>query len=386
MSKPKMTLQAPSLLIKGPYQGITGYDHYVREFTKGLVNQGANVQLFDFPEWSSQKHPDYQHAYWSGLVNHSVNAKSIIHFVMPAQVEIAKDKLNLNFTMFEADRIPSTWLEHNLQHDLVILPTLSSKESWITSGYPEERIRLCPLGINHELFQGETNALLLKDDEGRSVSDYAVRILNISDLTPRKNLISMLRVWIKSTDKNDGAILILKINYPWQRWIYKFFLDIKWMEKTLGKSRKQAAPILFLINQKFSDSQMRMLYAASTHYWSMSFGEGWDLCMMEAGAAGLHLIAPSHSAYPTYLNSNIADMMTAQPVPAKFFWAHGLHKLYANANWWKPDESVAGDYIWTIVKEGRKNKYNAAKKHIIDNFNWDKASCKLIDIINEVEG
>ena len=53
-------------------------------------------------------------------------------------------------------------------------------------------------------------------------------------------------------------------------------------------------------NWRRSDEEiadMTGLMRAATHYWSMSHGEGWDLPLSKAGAMGLSLIAPRHSAY-----------------------------------------------------------------------------------------
>ncbi len=374
-----------SLSITGPYKGHTGYDHHVREFTRELVRQDVAVQLLEFGEWSTPKLTTEQQGTRLDSLHRPVDADVRLHFVMPPQVEIAQNQRNINFTMFEADRIPTDWLQHNLRHDRVIVPTESSRQAWINSGYPEERIRLCPLGVDAELFQQQVQPLPLKDDCGRPVADYLTRVLNISELTPRKNLLGLLRTWIQATSKSDDAILIIKINCLWRRWLLKFFLDVKLMERQIGKSRKDAAPVLFLINRRLSDAEMPRLYATATHYWSMSFGEGWDLCMMEAGAAGLHLIAPEHSAYATYLNSDLADMIPCRAVPAKFRWAYGLHKFFQGANWWQPDEDAAAQYIRRAITKGGIKRNGATQAHLAKHFTWQKATEKLIEVLELTE-
>jgi hypothetical protein len=49
------------------------------------------------------------------------------------------------------------------------------------------------------------------------------------------------------------------------------------------------------------------LFAAASHYWSMSHGEGWDQPMIEAAASGLRLIVPRHTAYLEYLDADVAS-------------------------------------------------------------------------------
>jgi hypothetical protein len=150
------------------------------------------------------------------------------------------------------------------------------------------------------------------------------------------------------------------------------------MERRIGKSRKQAAPILFIINQRFSVTDMPRLYTLATHYWSMSHGEGWDLCMMEAGAAGLHLIAPDHSAYTAYLNSSVADMIPSKKVPTKFRWAQGLHKLFQDTEWWQPDKAIAADYIRQTIDDRNTKKGAIAQSLIIKKFTCKKRHFGLL--------
>ena len=47
----------------------------------------------------------------------------------------------------------------------------------------------------------------------------------------------------------------------------------------------------------FTDAELPSLYAAATHYVSLSHGEGWDMPLCEAAASGLAVIAPRHTAY-----------------------------------------------------------------------------------------
>ena len=373
-----------SLIIRGSFRGATGYDHHTREFAKELAKQGVQVQLIDFAKWTHIKLAPEQLEDGLAQLCRPVSADLVLHFTMPPQVEMTPGLRHVNYTMFEATRIPAQWLQHNLKHDLVIVPAQSSKDAWVESGYPETRLGVCPFGINTQVFHNGIAPLDLKDARGVPIREYKTRVLNISHLSPRKNLISLLRVWIQSTSKNDDAILLVKWDCPWQRWLYKFFLDIKMMELQIGKSRKEGAPILFLINNYFSDAEVPRLYAAATHYWSMSHGEGWDLCTMEAAAAGLHLIAPAHSGYMAYLDSSVADMIPSHGVPAIFRWAYGMHKLFRGAQWWQPAEDQAADFIQKAVKAGAGTKGQLAQSRIRERFTWSQATSRLLQILNEL--
>lgn len=269
---------------------------------------------------------------------------------MPHQVEVARGLLNVNFTMFEATRVPKKWVKLNRRHDR-----------------PD----------------GEPLALL--DDRGRRVEEYGVRFLNVSDVMPRKNLLGLLRVWIRTTRPTDDAILILKLNCGSDWWLKSFLRSIEKMEAGLGESRKESAPILFMINRLFSDADMPKLYRAATHYWSMSYGEGWDQPMMEAGATGLCLIAPDHTAYTTYLEESMASMIPARRVPAKFSSSDGTHKLFRWADWWKPDEEIATEYIRHAIDNPPDQPNHSVRTRIVQNYTWQHATRRLVEILTDLE-
>jgi hypothetical protein len=156
----------------------------------------------------------------------------------------------------------------------------------------------------------------------------------------------MLRVWIKATNASDDAILILKLTGHKYRWWWPdaFTCALKAIEKKIGKTRKEAAPVFFY-NQVLPDWRMPDLYAATTHYWSMSYGEGWDLPMMEAAATGLYLIAPKHSAYTAYLDEAVAQLIPSRRIPAEFNHGIGLGRLFQGSDWWEPEKKSQLAYV-----------------------------------------
>jgi glycosyltransferase involved in cell wall biosynthesis len=378
-----VTMEA--LTVRGTYNGPSGYDHHVREFVRALHRQGVCVRLVDIPHWHPLRLREEQRDPWFASRNQPVNSRLMLHFCMPPQVKIARGKLNVNFTMFEATRIPKPWVNYNRRHDLVIVPTESSYSAWVDSGYPPERIRLCPLGVDATLFRPGIEPWPIVDDQGRDVRDYSTRVLSVVNLTPRKNLLGLLRVWIESTCRADDAVLIVKLNCGSDEWLARFKRSIEEMEGQLGKSRKESAAVVFLVNRILSDREMPKVYAAATHYFSLSCGEGWDQPMMEAAATGLHLIAPSHSAYSAYLDDSIASLLPFRRVPAVFEWFDGSHTLFRGADWWEPDEAAAGACLRRVIATGKTALNLAARARVVEKYTWHRAAARLIHILDELE-
>src|SRR5437016_4672642 len=123
-----------SLKVIGPFKGPTGYEHHVREFVRELDRQGIAIELVDFPVWGPAKLPRHLRDPWFETLTKPSRARVLLHFCLPTQLILDKTRSNVNYTMFEATRLPSTWVEHNRKCDLIILPTESSRRAWINSG------------------------------------------------------------------------------------------------------------------------------------------------------------------------------------------------------------------------------------------------------------
>jgi hypothetical protein len=310
------------LEVIGPFKGSSGYDRHTREFVREFVRQGIQVQLVNLDGWSVELPKEIRETWFDGL-NAPVGSDTVLHFTMPNQGRPRFGKRNVNYTMFEADRIPPAWANCAFDHDLIVLPTEAAYRAWANSGVPENRLRLCPLGVNSEHFAVPAEPAPLTLPDGRPLASFACRFLNIAELRPRQNHLGLLRAWMKATHRDDNAVLILKVSVFQKRVLPLFQTDVSEMQQRLGKSLADAAPIV-VIAEMLPDDLIRSLYASATHYISMSHGEGWDQPMMEAAVSGLQLIAPRHTAYLTYLADTEVHFIPAPAGPAVFEGSLGI--------------------------------------------------------------
>jgi glycosyltransferase involved in cell wall biosynthesis len=367
----------------GPFRGFSGYDRHTREFVRQFIRQGLRVQLTNLAGWSLELPAQMQETCFDQL-SAPVNADTVLHFTMPTHVRPRPHKRNVNYTMFEADRIPADWAICAAASDLIVVPTESSLRAWANSGVSEAKLRLCPLGVDGAFFSERAEPLPLTDSRGRPVSSYRYRFLNVAELRPRKNHLGLLRAWIRATKANDDAILISKVTACDRHTLHQFQVDLSEMQSKLGRGLRDAAPVVLLFDI-FSEEQMRSLYQAATHYVSMSKGEGWDLPMMEAAAAGLHLIAPNHSAYSSYLREEEAELIPASLVPAAFESPMRQEDriFFDGASWWQPDETVAVENIERIVRGDGSTKVSP-RDRIIAEYSWQSAGHRLIAVLEEL--
>jgi glycosyltransferase involved in cell wall biosynthesis len=133
-----------------------------------------------------------------------------------------------------------------------------------------------------------------------------------------------------------------------------------------------------------ADADMPRLYAAATHYWSMSCGEGWDQPMTEAGASGLRLIAPDHTAYRTYLTPEVATLLPCRTVAIDPAELAEHRTLFQGASWWRPDEEAAAAAIRRAI-DGVDAPAASVRERLLGRFGWDRAAGRLLDITNGLE-
>lgn len=345
----------------------------VRRFVHGLLDHALAVDLIDINvDFVPMMAEGQRDRVLDGL-NRPVPARSLLTFAIPSLVERIPGLLPVNFTMFEARPVPRQWMNHAATLPHVIVPTESSREAWLEAGFPEERIRLCPLGVD-PVGPG-VQPTVCTDSLGRRLSDYRVRVLNVSDLIDRKNLAGLLRVWFRVTDPQDGAALVLKLGKGHPDLDRKALPFIERVARSVGKRLDQAGP-LFVVQGVMSDAAMAGLFTACTHYCSLSHGEGWDLPMTQAGASGLDLIAPRHSAYTTYLDDSVAHLVPSRPGPAL--------PPYQGLGWWNPDEDAAADILSGII--AGRTPPRPARDHLLERFSWPAATARLVGILDEIDG
>ena len=369
-----------SLLVRGPFRGASGYDHHVRELVRALHRQGVAIELHDLPEWGPDRLPASVRDPWFDSLDTPVGAEVALHFCMPHQLRPYAGMRNVNYTMFEATRIPAHWVAAGRTHDLVVVPTESSRHAWIDSGVPADLVRISPLGVDTALFSLHHHPLAFRDAHGQVLDRYAVRFLNVSELGERKNLLGLVRCWIRATTPTDSAVLLIKARTPHPSLLARLHADVAELATQLGAGLEGAAPVLFL-HDLLSDAEMPRLYAAATHYISASHGEGWDQPMMEAAASGLSLIAPDHSAYRAYLDPSMARLIPSREVPCTVDPTSWTNSLFGNLHWWQPDEDAMVDAIRAAIADPSAYA-GAARTPILTRWSWDHAAAHLRAVLD----
>jgi glycosyltransferase involved in cell wall biosynthesis len=372
------------LRVIGPFRGPSGYDRHTREFVRGFVSAGVAVELVPLPGWSPDL-PQENRESWFESLTAPVGAETVLQFTMGEETRRIPGMRNVHYTMFEADRIPPSWVRVALSQDRTIVPTHAAREAWISSGARPDTVVVSPLGVKSDYFAVPAEPLPLVLPDGRAASSFSRRFLNVAELRPRKNHLGLLRAWLRGTRRDDDAMLILKGSALEPQALQHFHADLIAVQRAERRSLAGAAPVLML-SGLYTDGQLRALYRSATHYVSMSHGEGWDLVMMEAAVAGLRLIAPKHTAYVEYLRDGEAAFIPAT-LEAVTFEGRSAgaedRNLFEGLSWWQPDADVAADVIRRIVGGDDDITGQAPGPRVAAEFAWPIAARKLLTTIGD---
>lgn len=362
------------LALRGTFRNTSGYAYAVRQFVRQLDAAGVPVNLLDVPVSFLKAMEGSKSDPFFERFDRPVRAKALLNFVIPNLAEPVPGLDSAVFSMSEVRTVPPDWLSYSLRHRHLIVPTPSSADAWTRAGFPVERVHLCPLGVDPRPLSNRIAPTAVTDMNGRRLSDYRTRFANVSDLTLRKNLDGLLRVWLRATGPGDDAALMLKLGKGGANEAAQIRGLLAAAERETGKPLSQAAPV-FVMSGLYSDDEMTSLMAAATHYVSLSHGEGWDLPMTQAGAMGLTLIAPRHSAYTAYLDDEVALMLPARPSPGR--------APYCGLEWWSPDENAAASIIARVIHEGLTPP-RSARDRLARDFTWEQAGARLVEVMEGI--
>lgn len=366
------------IVMFGPFKDPTGYGHVIRGFARQFFLNGWLVGLMDFPEWSGRSIPLENPVYEQmERMLPVIDSSVTLNFCLPTQTRtrtsknqiVPTDRVMINYTMFESDRISKEWVLYSSLSDKIFLPTEFCREAWLNSGVNRNRIAVVPIGTDTELYNPGVETQKLGTDEFLIEERYPYRFMNIQEVSDRKNIDALLRAWIVATKHRHDACLILKIaSYTENRMDY-LTVRIDNIRKSLGIREDEHAPI-FVYGMILSNSEMASFMNVATHYITTSRGEGWDMSAASMAAMGKQLIVPNHTAYPEYLKD--VRCVACNKVPAH--QGGQLSYLYEGSNWFEVEHD---DVVAAIREALNGQKYPSLRQHMVDNYSWPVVAKKM---------
>jgi glycosyltransferase involved in cell wall biosynthesis len=369
----------------GPYTGPTGYDHVVRGFVPNLSSMGVQINLENYGGWSNFNY--FEHATMKAMERPHGGAPAIMNFCLPPQAHYIPHEFNILYSMFEASIVNEEWRKASSAMDMVIVPCEYSRQAFLATGVRQSALTVVPLGINPVEFNPDVEPMQFIDPDGeRLIAKYPIRVMNMQELGPRKNIEGLVRAWIVATSSgvmNRSACLILKISAYSSGRYHKLAETLAAVRHELGISKNDHAPI-FINCRLFQYDEVAKYMAVATHYITMSRGEGWDLPAMQAAALGKILIVPNHSSYRDWASDARVKMLRdGKEVKAA---AEGpLKGIYGQATWTEPSVeeaiSVLQSLPSTVFDDVRLAR--SFSQTVREKYSWKNVTQQLYSVLED---
>ncbi|MFD1265964.1 glycosyltransferase [Paenibacillus motobuensis] len=288
---------------RGPVYDATGYGAASREYVFALDRQGIDVKIETykwgppFTEMDGHMKEKLDHLFEKPdatdkrkiLIYHSPPWK-----INPRRERKRFDHLILN-TVWEAAKIPNSWLSTIDQFDATCVPSHHNLEIMNNSGV-HTPVFLVPHGTDTNKFQPENRKLAIKEAEGKFT------FVSVFDFNHRKNPETLLRAYWEEFTSEDRVALVIKTAKKYWDGNKRQSVEHKISEykKKLGFG-DETAPLIVLAGV-LEDNDLTGVYTLGNAFVLPTRGEGVGMPFMEALASGIPVIATRWGGQMDFLN------------------------------------------------------------------------------------
>lgn len=358
----------------GPLLDSSGYGELSRLIISGLHD--ANTEIAVKPimlESANSKISDFGHIgeLCSKLLktkahNSGVNIICTIPRLFSGFKKIGM--FNVGITMFEGSKLPSGWVQHCNEMDMIIVPSQWNKDIFINSGVTCS-ITVWKPGIN-----------IPTQIEKNTHSEDKYRFYSIFEWTERKNPSGLLKAYWSAFTGRDDVVLTIKTSRKQHSSEQSFILnEIDRIKKTINL---QHYPEVKLVFDKLSSKMMHQLHLDNDCFVLPHRCEGLGLPLMEAMAIGNPTIATGYSGNLGFMKNDNSYLLDYHLTP--IFGMDYLSGFYTGDMWWaEPDLFGLSEIMKKVVihQDEALKIGSLGREHLIENFQNKDRINELLEIL-----
>lgn len=264
--------------------------------------------------------------------------------------------------------LPTGFAKNHMSCDMILAPSEFSKDIFINSKVPENKIHVIPHGIDEQQYS--------QDFKIKIPTNKKFKILaNIAQNHIRKNIPGMLEAYGKAFSKNDDVCLLIKAK-P-RKPMHAFDIDLNECISQFKKNFPNHAEIKIISEFIFD---MSALYRSVDCTYTLSFCEGFYFPALEALASGKLNIAPAYGGHLDYLNQDNSILVNGSVMradPKSMYW-----ESKNNAVWFEPCINDASEKLRHAYSsfQNINSKLEIEKNHIIKKYGWDSIGNKILQL------
>lgn len=362
-----------------PVADSSGYARASRDYILALHNAGVPVTINPVSFERARPNLGKNGQVINSLINKQIDYNVNLIHLTPEHIPLYKqaNKLNVNLTVWETDRIHRDWKGYCNQADALIVPCKWNIDVFRNSGV-DKPLAVVPHGIDLSEIDSVKDKLNI---EGLNEGDYA--FYSVFQWNERKNPFGLLRAFFTAFAGRKDVVLILKTYGAdnSDREIEGIVRNIINLKKNLTFYKDAPPPRVLLVTDLLSDSEIIKLHNTGDCYISLAHSEGFGLGYFQAMAAGKPTIGVGGSGNEEFMNADNSYLID-------YTWSPTLgmpHFVWYTADqmWPEPDLKHAIEVMRNIEanREASKNK-GLIGRRTIENYTWDAIAKTMIEQLN----
>lgn len=283
--------------------------------------------------------------------------------------------LNLGFTMWEADKLPSSWVKACNEMDAILVPCSWNKVVFETSGVNVPIYVVTPGVVSDEM------PALKEKPESKTFNFYS-----IFQWSERKDPQGLIRAFVSEFSNGEDVSLILK-TYRVARLPNDGDLITNDVRNIVEDLNIKNPPKIKLLTKILSKGDMDKLHLNSHCFVLPHRGEGWGMPHMEAMTFGNPVIATNYSGNTDFMTSTNSYLLNYTTTPATSMkW---LAQWYDGTMMWA--QADLGD-LKSKMREVFSNRELAKEKgllgrsDIVERFNEKTSADQLKSAMKDLMG
>lgn len=373
----------------GSYIGNTGYNQHTRDFFRHL-SKHSQIKFRNFTignSWdgmSNEPHSNepyfnkidksllYEQILWNNdrtRGNHKMYSHSSKEFDPDVNIVLCETNHHLFYDSYDGPKIAYNVWESTLQpqhyfnklqeFDEMWVPSKWQRDCTIAQGYPEDKIKVVPEGV-------DINTFFPEEVSHELTSDGRFKFFLAGRWDYRKSIKEIIETFLKTFDKDEPVDLIISVDNPFSN------DGLKTTEERLK-------------HYGFEDDRIKVLHFPSREdyikllkscdcFVSCARSEGWNLPLIEAMACGTPSIYSNCSGQLEFAEGKGIPVKISHELPVS---ASTYNHFNDNVgNYYEPDFNDLGKQMWNVVTNYKTYKQLALEDSEIirENFSWERVA------------
>lgn len=351
----------------------TGYAKANRHIVSEWIQQGVPVRYTPVHHENVRVPLNSQlESLLNSLVHTPLPEHHLSFFHYPATHFVRRaSSYTIGMTMFECNRLSYSWTKRCNLMDEIWVPSEFNRITFIKSGVAPHKIRVMPYGVDTQMFYPNITPLTIPGQRKYT-------FLSVCSFDERKGIETLISAFLEEFSAVEDICLVIKTRASTDEEIVRQQGYIDTLAMKIGH-RDRSSVILLSTTQGWTEEQLAALYNSANCYVLPTRGEGWNLTVMEALAAGLPVITTNWSAHLDFLNDTNSYLISVQgfvpsnPYNSRLLWAvpskNHLRQLMR--------------HVYNHQNEAAM-KAQLGKQLVTERYTWKHSAARMLQRLREI--